>query len=69
MVIKMIVYFIDYTGAERAIEEDHSEMDVILDKTFVPCVYERMSMLFLLGYPCCVKGEFGCFVFKCCLEV
>lgn len=34
MVIKMIVYFIDYTGAERAIERGlFSEMDVILDKT------------------------------------
>lgn len=72
MVIKLIVYSIDYPGSERDSNwEYHSEMDVILDKTFVPCFYERMSMLFLLGYPCCVKGgNFGLFVFwYYCLEV
>ena len=63
MVIKLIVYSIDYPGSERDSNwEYHSETDVILDKTFVPCFYERMSMSFLLGYPCCVKGgNFGLF--------
>ena len=41
-------------------------MDVILNKTFVPCFYERMSILFLLGYPCCVKGgNLGVCLFVC----
>ena len=48
-------------------KEYHSEMDVIFDKTFVPCFYERMSMFFLLGYPC-VKGE-NLGVFFVCLFV